>query len=307
MTKLTVQGNNIATDDDYICLTDMAKSFENSNSLIEKWIRNKNTIEFLGVWESLKNPDFNYPEFEGIKNQAGLNRFTLSVKQWIKSTNAVGIKSKPGRYGGTYAEKNIAYEFAAWLSPVFKLYLINEFDRLKEIESNEYNLEWKVKRVLSKVNYAIHTDSVKNYIIPQMSLEKDKEWIVYAQEADLLNVALIGCTASYWRQVNPELASKGDNLRDYASINELTVLSNLESLNSEMIANGIDKRERFLKLKETATRQLEALKSQDFIKSIKHLNKETYPKALNKKNKNLSNFNKNLKKALDHNPKKAQG
>jgi len=188
------------------------------------WLRNRNTLEFLSVWEKLNNPNFNYGEFATIRNQSGLNSFKVSVKEWVEKTNAIGIFAKAGRYGGTYAHKDIAFEFGSWISPTLKLYLITEYQRLKEVEYNQYNLEWNFKRVLSKMNYHIHTDAIKNNIIPQLNFEKDKEWLIYAEEADLLNVALFGCTAKQWRDANPEHAEKGLNIRDFASINELAVL-----------------------------------------------------------------------------------
>ncbi len=226
--------------EDYISLTDMLR-YKESGGLIFKWLSNKNTIEFLGVWEKIYNPNFNYTEFGVIMQQAGVNRFTMSVKQWIERTNAIGIVAKAGRYGGTYAHKDIAFELGTWISPEFKLLVIREFQRLKEIESNQYNLEWNVKRILSKANYHIHTDAIKNHIIPQRNYDKDKAWLIYAEEADLLNVALFKCNAKDWRKANPKLTKKGMNLRDIASINELAVLSNLETLNAEMVSNKVDK------------------------------------------------------------------
>ena len=235
--------------EDYISLTDMLKHKE-SGGLIFKWLSNKNTIEFFGVWEKIYNPNFNYTEFGVIMQEAGVNRFTMSVKQWIERTNAIGIIAKAGRYGGTYAHKDIAFELGTWISPEFKLLVIREFQRLKEIESNQYNLEWNVKRILSKANYHIHTDAIKKYILPEKDYDKDKEWLIYAEEADLLNVALFKCTAKDWRDANTEHAEKGMNIRDIASINELAVLSNLETLNAEMITNGDDKTIRYSRLKE---------------------------------------------------------
>ncbi len=180
----------------------MVSGFEGGNSLIEKWIRNKNTIEFLAVWENLHNPSFNSPEFEGIKTEAGLNRFTMSAKQWIQKTNAIGIVASAGRYGGTFAHTDIAFEFGSWLSPEFKLLLIKEFQRLKQDEFDRQNLGWDFKRLLSKVNYRIHTDSIKDTIIPKLQIPKDKEWLVYAEEADLLNIAVFGITAKQWKDAN---------------------------------------------------------------------------------------------------------
>jgi len=263
-------------DEDYICLTDITKGHENGIALIENWLRNKNTIEFLGVWEELNNPDFNSLEFEGIKNNAGLNRFHISVKKWADTTNAKGVISKTGRYGGTYAHKDIAFEFASWISPVFKLYIIKEYQRLKEIESNEYNLEWNVNRIISKINYHIHTDAIKNFIIPESSYPVDKQWIEYAEEADLLNVAVFGITAKEWKIANPKAVLQKENLRDTASINELAVLSNLESFNSEMIKSKIAKDVRFNKLKQVASDQLALLNEREEIKSLKKSQESIY-------------------------------
>ncbi|MFV0265620.1 MAG: KilA-N domain-containing protein [Draconibacterium sp.] len=263
---------------EYISLSDMAKfrDPERSDYIIQNWMRTRSTIEFLGLWELLNNPDFNSIEFDGFRNESGSNSFTLTPKKWIQATHSVGIISKAGRYGGTYAHKDIAFEFASWLSPTFKLYLITEYQRLKEIETNQYNLEWNVKRILSKTNYHIHTDAVKNFILPGKNYEKDKEWIAYAEEADLLNVALFNCTAKDWRDANPELVKGSMNIRDVASINELAILSNLETLNAQMIKENLDKSDRFQKLKEIARYQLEVLNEKDFIKAIKKLNDNTY-------------------------------
>ena len=230
MAKIIVQNTEInitiINDRDYISLTDMVRNIENGLALIEKWLRNKNTIEFLGIWESMYNPDFNSPEFEGIKNAAGLNRFILSVKQWVEKTNSRGIIAKAGRYGGTYAHKDIAFEFAAWVSPQFKLYLIQEFERLKAKEQEQ--IGWTAKRELSKINYRIHTDAIKSNLIPD-EVTSAQANIIYAEEADVLNVAMFGMTAKQWRDANPEL--KG-NIRDYATINELICLSNMENINA---------------------------------------------------------------------------
>jgi hypothetical protein len=186
-------------EQDFICLTDMIKA-KDGTFFITDWLRNRNTLEFLSVWEKINNPGFNYGEFAIIKNQSGLNNFKVSVKEWTDKTNAVGIFSKAGRYGGTYAHKDIAFEFGSWISPTFKLYLITEYQRLKEIETNQYNLEWNFKRIISKANYSIHTDAIKKFIIPEKNYEKDNEWLIYAEEADLLNVALFNCTAKDWRE-----------------------------------------------------------------------------------------------------------
>jgi hypothetical protein len=238
---------------DYISLTDMVRSIENGLSLIEKWLRNKNTIEFLGIWEEMYNPDFNSPEFEGIKNEAGLNRFVLSVKQWTEKTNSKGIIAKAGRYGGTFAHKDIAFEFASWVSPQFKLYLLKEFQRLKEQEQKV--LGWSAQRELSKINYHIHTDAIKHNLIPK-ELTHEQIAIVYANEADVLNMALFGVTAKQWRVANPSL--KG-NIRDHTTINALICLSNMENINAVLINEGLLQAERLLKLNQIAIQQMRVL------------------------------------------------
>ena len=240
-------------DKDYISLTDMVRNMENGPALIEKWLRNKNTVEFLGIWEEMYNPDFNSPEFEGIKNEAGLNRFILSVKQWVEKTNSKGIIAKAGRYGGTYAHKDIAFEFATWVSPQFKLYLLKEFQRLKEEEQAQ--LGWSAKRELSKINYRIHTDAIRQNLIP-VEVTPAQAGVIYAEEADVLNVAMFGMTARMWREQNPGL--KG-NIRDYASINELICLSNMENLNAVFIDQGIPQGERLVRLNRIAIQQMRVL------------------------------------------------
>ena len=279
--KLKVQDVEIslATIDnqDYISLTDMAKGKNDearAADIIKNWIRNRSTLEFLGTWEILYNPNFKVVEFDHFKKEAGLPTFTISVSNWVESTNAIGILSRKGKYGGTYAHKDIAFEFGAAISPVFKLYLIKEYQRLKELESNQYNLEWNVKRILSKANYHIHTDAVKNYILPTLS--DLKEAFVYADEADLLNLAMFGCTAKQWKVANPERALKGENIRDIASINELAILSNIESLNASLIKHNIAKEERFKILVETIKEQRAVLDKVDYLKSIKKLSNDTY-------------------------------
>ncbi|MDD3527557.1 MAG: KilA-N domain-containing protein [Bacteroidales bacterium] len=272
-------------DQDFISLTDMVRGEEGSDH-IRNWMRNRNTVEFLGLWESLNNPNFKPVEFDTFRKQAGLNSFNLTPKKWIEATNAIGLISKSGRYGGTYAHKDLAFEFGLWISPMFKLLLIKEYQRLKEIESNQYNLEWNVKRILTKMNYQIHTDAVKDCILPDRNYEKDKEWLVYAEEADLLNVVLFNCTAKDWRDANPEHAKKGLNIRDFASINELVVLANLESLNSILFRNNIDKTERFSQLKGIATLQKKALDEKDFLKTLKKISDDVYINYSGKKNLN---------------------
>ncbi len=233
----------------------MVRNIENGLALIEKWLRNKNTIEFLGIWEEMYNPDFNSPEFEGIKNEAGLNRFILSVKQWTEKTNSKGIIAKAGRYGGTYAHRDIAFEFASWVSPQFKLYLLKEFQRLKEIE--QAKLGWTAKRELTKINYRIHTDAIRTILIPK-EVTDEQASIIYADEADMLNVAMFGMTAKEWREQHPDL--KG-NIRDYASINELICLSNMESLNAVFISQGMPQPERLVRLNRIAIQQMRVLEN----------------------------------------------
>ena len=255
-------------DSDYICISDFTKFKEGkstSDDVIRNWLRNRITLDFLGTWESIYNPNFNSVEFDGFRKHAGLHTFVLSVKEWCEKTNAIGMYSKRGKYGGTYAHKDIAFEFASAISPVFKLYLIKEFERLKQNENK--NREWDIKRILTKNNYLIHTDAIKNYILPDSNYYKNKEWLKYAEEADILNVVLFNTTAKEWRKLNPILA-KTSNIRDYASINELTVLSNLESHNGELIKEGKSKEERFEILNEIAKYQLNILNNAEKIKLL---------------------------------------
>ena len=255
---------------DYISLTDMAKARTDATraaDVIKNWLRARSTLEFLGTWEVMYNPDFKVVEFDHFKSEAGLHTFTLSAKEWIQKTNAIGIYVQAGRYGGTYAHKDIAFEFGSAISPVFKLYLLKEYQRLKDEENDRLKLEWSAKRFLSKNSYLIHTDAVKNYVLPQSNYTKNMEWLAYADEADLLNVALFGCTAKAWREANPTLA-KTSNIRDYASIAELTVLSNLETHNAELIKSGMGKKERFEILRQIAKYQLGVLAEADKIKEL---------------------------------------
>jgi hypothetical protein len=255
--------------DDYICITDMAKAKGGESraaDIIKNWIRNRATLEFLGTWEMMFNPDFKVVEFDHFKSQAGLPTFTLSAKQRIEKTGAIGLYVQSGRYGGTYAHRDIAFEFGSAISPVFKLYLIKEYQRLKDAENDNKKIEWSAKRFLSKTNYLIHTDAVKKYVLPQINYTKQTEWIAYADEADLLNVALFGCTAKEWRKANPELA-KNSNIRDYASVNELTVLSNLETHNAELIKENRPKADRFKILFEIAKYQISILDEAERMKT----------------------------------------
>ena len=258
-TKINVIGNTIAIfkskEEDYISLTDIAKH-KNPNAtglVISHWLSTRYTIDFMGLWEKMHNPDFNVTEFSNIRNESGSNGFVLSSKSWINSTNAIGIISKAGRYGGTYAHKDIAFEFASWISPEFKLYLIKEFQRLKEQEQGQ--LEWNVKRQLTKINYRIHTDAIKQNLIPE-SLSKKQINFVYANEADVLNMALFGKTAQQWRDENP---GKKGNIRDYANVSQLVCLANLENLNAVFINDGLPQNERLLKLNQIAISQMKIL------------------------------------------------
>jgi len=261
MNKITVLDKDIElftlNKEDYICLTDIAryKNQDRSDDIIKNWLRNRNTIEFLGMWETINNSNFNPVEFDGFRKLAGLNSFILTAKQWIEKTGAIGIISKPGRYGGTYAHKDIAFEFAAWISVEFKLYLIKEFQRLKTDESQRKSLEWDVKRDLAKVNYHIHTDAIKKHLIPEM-ISRSEEKLIYATEADILNLALFGLTAKEWREKNPALDG---NIRDHTEISQLICLSNLENLNAHFIKEGLEKVKRLEKLNQLAIEQMTVL------------------------------------------------
>lgn len=260
--QISVQGAAITVvagkHGDFISLTDMVRNFDGGATLIEQWMRSKDTIIFLGAWESLHNPVFKPHEFGGFKNEAGRNSFYMSPKKWVEATGAIGIYSQSGRYGGgTYAHRDIAFEFGTWLSPEFKLYLIKEFQRLKEEEAERLSLEWNVNRVLSKVNYRIHTDAIKEHLIPP-TLSKQQQSFVYADEADMLNVALFGQTAKQWREKNPELEG---NMRDYASVAQLVVMVNLESMNAELVRQGMSQPDRLRKLRDVVVQQLKSLAS----------------------------------------------
>ena len=258
--SVRVQGTEISIlthdDKDYISLTDMLK-VKDGDFFISDWLRNRNTVEFLGIWEQIHNPNFNYGEFATIRSHAGLNSYKISVKEWTEKTNAIGIFAKAGRYGGTYAYKDIAFEFGMWISPEFKIYLIKEFERLKEKEQNQ--LGWNVKRELAKVNYRIHTDAIRENLIPK-ELTNQQTSIIYASEADVLNVALFGKTAKEWREQNVD---KKGNIRDYATVNDLICLSNLESLNAVFIEEGLSQKERLIKLNEIAIHQMSILTRQE--------------------------------------------
>jgi hypothetical protein len=257
---IEVHGTAVAilsgTDGDYISLTDMLQA-KDGEFFIADWLRNRNTVEFLGIWESVFNPGFNYGEFAIIKSQAGLNSYKISVKDWVEKTNAIGLKATPGRYGGTFAHPDIAFEFGMWISPEFKIYLVKEFRRLKDDENRRLSLAWNLNRTLSKLNYRIHTDAVKARLIPS-EVTPAQAAITYATEADLLNVALFGQTARLWRDANPKLDG---NVRDYASIEQLLVLANMEGMNAEFIHMGLPQGERLKRLNQIAIRQMQVLTS----------------------------------------------
>ena len=258
---INVRGTEVTVihrqDEDYISLTDIAKHREpaRADHVIQNWMRNRNTVEFLGMWESLNNPDFKPLEFEGFRNRAGLNSFVLTPRQWIENTAAIGIVSKSGRYGGTFAHRDIAFEFASWISVEFKLYLIKEFQRLKEDENRRLSLAWNLNRTLAKINYRIHTDAIQTHLIPPEVTAKQAA-ITYANEADLLNVALFGQTAREWRDANP---GKEGNMRDHATLEQLLVLANLENMNAEFIHMELPQSDRIKRLNAIAIRQMQTL------------------------------------------------
>lgn len=268
MAKISVKGREITVfsqkEEDYICITDMAryKDAERTDYIIQNWLRNRNTIEFLGIWEQLNNPDFKPIEFDGFRKLAGLNSFTLTAKRWIEATSAIGLISKSGRYGGTYAHKDIAFEFASWISVEFKLYLIKEFQRLKEEEQKK--LGWDIRRNLAKINYRIHTDAIKENLIPP-ELTPQQTSLIYASEADVLNMALFGKTAKQWRDSHP--GEKG-NIRDYANVSQLVCLSNLENLNALFIQEKMAQAERLRKLNQIAIHQMKLLTDDGRIKQL---------------------------------------
>ena len=264
---ISVQGTLVSiahiNQNDYISLTDMLKA-KDGGFFLADWLRNRNTVEFLGVWESVHNPDFNYGGFATIKGKAGLNNYKISVKEWIDQTNAIGLTAKAGRYGGTYAHKDIAFEFGMWISPEFKVYLIQEFDRLKTEEQARLSESWNLQRTLAKINYRIHTDAIKEQIIPP-TVTKAQAGIIYASEADMLNVALFGKTVAQWRDENPD--AKG-TIRDVASLEQLIVLSSLESINALLIRDGIEQGERLIRLNQVAITQLTSLLGNEHIKKL---------------------------------------
>lgn len=268
--KITVKGITIVTfqsnKSDYISLTDIAryKDKNRSDYIIQNWLRTRDTIEFLGLWEKINNADFKSIEFDGFRQKAGLNSFSLTPKRWIESTNATGLVSKKGRTGGTYAHKDIAFEFASWISAEFKLYIIKEFQRLKDEENIRLSLGWDVKRALTKINYKIHTDAVKTHLIPS-NISKKQINMVYANEADVLNVALFGRTAKQWRDENP---NKKGNIRDYADVTQLVVLANLEGMNAELISQGLSQSKRLAVLNQIAIRQMQSLLDNSSVRKL---------------------------------------
>ncbi|MCA6363408.1 MAG: KilA-N domain-containing protein [Bacteroidetes bacterium] len=262
MSKIKVKGHDISIikfqNEDYICLTDMLRSKE-GDFFITDWLRNRNTLEFLSIWESVNNPTFNYGEFAAIKSRAGLNSFKVSVKEWVARTNATGIIAKTGRYGGTYAHRDIAFEFGSWISPEFKLYLIKEFQRLKDRESKAHNQKWHYGRFLSKINYRLHTDAIQESLIERFQLTPAQAKIIYSDEAELLNMAVFGITSVEWRRQHPKETKLGQNIRDLANLYQLTVLANLESYNSILIQQGVPAGVRYDALCAAAKQQLDAL------------------------------------------------
>ena len=269
VTNIEVKNTTVRTikheGEDFVCITDIARQKNSSdpNGVIANWMRNRNTIEFLGIWEQLFNPCFNPLEFEGFRKEAGLNAFTMSPSRWIESTNAKGLVAMAGRYGGTYARTDIAFEFASWISVEFKLYLVKEFQRLKAEEQKQ--IGWSVKRELSKLNYRIHTDAIKQNIVPE-EIDAYHKSLIYAEEADVLNVAMFGMTAKEWRDANPD---KKGNIRDYANINELICLSNMENLNAVFINDGMPQTERLVKLNQVAIQQIQVLEESENRKYLK--------------------------------------
>lgn len=269
--KIMVQGNHICffskEDEEYISLTDIAryKNPQEPKDIVKNWMRSKSTIEFLGLWEKLHNPNFKGVEFDSFMYQAGTNAFVLSPSKWIEATNAAGIISKSGNAGGTFAHRDIAFEFAAWVSAELKLYMLKEFQRLKREENSRLQLEWNLQRTLSKINYRIHTDAIKETLLPPM-LSKKQISVVYANEADVLNVALFGKTAKDWRDDNPD---KNGNIRDYAALEQLVILTNLESINAVLIRQGLEQSQRLVKLNETALSQMKSLLDNQGVKRLK--------------------------------------
>jgi len=266
--KINVEGKEVTilldNEKEYISLTDMLKA-KDGDFFISDWLRNRNTVEYLGIWESVYNPTFNYGEFATIKSQAGLNSYKLSVKEWVEKTNAIGLKATAGRYGGTYAHPDIAFEFGMWISPQFKIYLIKEFQRLKDEENDRLKLDWNLQRTLAKVNYHIHTDAIKENLTPR-EITQQQAGFVYATEADLLNVALFGFSAKEWQEANPD---KKGNMRDDATIEQLVVMTNLESINALLIRQGLSQSDRLTELNKVAITQMRSLLESKAVKKLK--------------------------------------
>jgi hypothetical protein len=265
--SIEVQGTSVSIlsgkEGDYISLTDMLRA-KDGEFFISDWLRNRNTVEFLGIWESVFNPNFNYGEFAIIRSQAGLNRYKISVKEWVEKTNAIGLKATAGRYGGTYAHPDIAFEFGMWISPEFKIYLVKEFRRLKEDENHRLSLAWDLNRTLSKLNYRIHTDAIKAHLIPR-EITPVQAAITYANEADILNVALFGMTAKQWHDANPKLEG---NMREHATVEQLLVLANIEGMNAEFIHMGLAQGERLKRLNQIAIRQMQTLAAHTSVRQV---------------------------------------
>lgn len=312
MSKITINGISITVvkrgDQDYISLTEMVSGFEDGSKLIERWINTKTTVDFLGVWEQLYNPDFNSPEFRGIRENVGSGSYFLSAKKWIDGTNAIGLEAKAGRYGGTTAHVDIAFEFGTYISPEFKLLLITEFKNLKQRESSGIEQVWDFRRFLARANYRIQTDAIQDVLVPLRNLPKKLEGIIYAEEAEVLNKVVFNKTAKEWNTENPDLVTKNQNIRDYATTHQLILIGILEPMNAELIRNGINQYDRIITLKQAATNQIKSLLKSKAIQDtlidspnieknkkidVKHVENEKVSPDLN------ADFNKNLKAMLN--------
>jgi len=309
--KIIVDGVQITIsshgEHDYICLTDMVKAKDDdvrAADILKNWIRNRSTIEFLGIWETLYNPNFKVVEFDHFRKESGLPSFTMSVSNWVDTTNAIGIYSKIGKNGGTYAHKDIAYHFGMWFSPEFHLLVVKEFQRLKEDESLRNNLEWQDKRLLAKVAYRLHTDAVKDYRLPPLNLPKEKERFIYAQEADIINIAVFGCTAKEWEQNNPERVLKGENMRDSASVIQLVAVTAAEAVNKELIKSGILPEKRLEMLRQSAIENMKSLSGSPTVQQAeRQLSNNKFDNADETTQKQLSAFKQSLAKTLEKPPK----
>lgn len=316
MSKININGTEITIinqkGNDYISLTEMVSGFEDGGKLIERWINSKNTVDFLGVWEQYNNPDFNSPEFRGIRENVGSGSYFLSIKKWIEKTNAIGIEAKAGRYGGSWAQIDIAFEFGTYISPEFKLLLIIEFKNLKQREASGIEQVWDFRRFLTRANYRIQTDAIQDVLIPLRNLPKKLEGIVYAEEAEVLNKVVFDKTAKDWNLENPDLVKRNQNIRDYGTTHQLILIANLEPLNAELIRNGIEQHDRILMLKQAAVEQIKSLlKSkaiQDTLIDSPNIEKHKRINIRNiegeKQTPNLNEFNKKLKSITDQTPKK---